>query len=346
MTRRLPRGLERLRPISLRQRMALALAGIVAVTVVGTFGYWLLEPWSFGDALYMTVMTLSTVGAYNQELSGPARAFTVVLVMGGMTSVLFALFAINTWLMEGTLLDIVGQRRMGRDLEKLSDHIIVCGAGRIGSLVVEDLREAGVAFVVIDHSPERVRELAAAEILVLEGNAGDEETLQHAGIERAGTLISVVHSDADNLYITITARSLNPRITIVCRAENEASVRKLKRVGADKVVAPYHLGAMRIANAVLRPAVTDVIESTTGSANVLGLQMGEIRVSANSRLAGKTLSDTHLRQQLGIMVIAVQSPGGTTQINPPADQPIDAGALLVVIGHQAQLDQLTEWATT
>lgn len=316
------------------------------MTVLGAVGFWLIEPWSFPDALYMTVMTLSTVGAYSRELDQAGQVFTVVLVMGGMTSVLFALFAINTWLLEGTLLDVMGRRRMGRELEKLTDHIIVCGAGRIGTLVAEDLKDAGVEFVVIDHNPERVLDLLEQDVLALEGPAGDEDTLMHAGIERARTLISVVHSDADNLYITITARSLNPRLAIVCRAEDEATVRKLKRVGADTVVAPYHLGALRIANAVLRPAVTDVIEMTSSASNVFGLQIGEVRVTPQSRLVGKTLKDAHLRQELGIMVIAVQGAGGATEINPSADQMIVPDTVLVVIGKQEQLDRLGTWAVS
>ena len=332
------------RRVNLRQRVTVAIAGVAGVTVVGTFGFWLLESLSLGEALYMTVMTLSTVGAYDRGLDPAGQLFAVLLIMAGMTTVTFAFFAINTWMLEGTLLEVMGERRLGRDLQNLHNHIILCGAGRIGALVAEDLRVAGVPFVVVDNDSERADEMRERGVLVVEGNAGDEDTLERAGIARADTLITVVRSDADNLYITITARSLNPDLTIVCRAEEESTVRKLKRVGADRVVAPYHLGALRIANAVLRPAVTDVIEMTAPGGHALGLQLGEVRVTDGSRLVGQTLKEAHLRQDLGIMVVAVQRPGGETEINPPADCTIEAGAMLVVIGQQKQIDRLGDWA--
>lgn len=317
----------------------------MGVTILGTVGFWLLEHTSFAEALYMTVMTVSTVGAYDRPLSEPGRAFITVLTMLGVAAVGYALFSINTWMIQGTLMEIMGQRRIGRQLQKLKDHVIVCGAGRIGGLVAEDLRQAGAEFVVIDQDSERVQELIAGDILAVEGYAGDEEALELAGIARARTLISVVRSDADNLYITITARSLNPDIIIVVRAEEEATVTKLKRVGATRVVAPYHLGAMRIANAVLRPAVTDVMEMAATGSDVLGLQIAEIAVATGSRVADKTLKDAQLRQELGVMIIAIRSAEGITAVNPSIDEPLAPGSLLVALGTQEQLDRLARWST-
>lgn len=328
-----------------RQRLVYSLAPIVVMTAVGTIGFWLIEPWGALQSLYMAVVTISTVGAYDQPLSDAGRAFAVVLVMLGVTTVGYALFSINSWLLEGTIMELMGQRRLGRELRRLKDHIIVCGAGRIGGLVAEDLLEAGASFVVIEHNPERVRELLEKDILAMEGGAGDEEVLLQAGIERASTLISVVRSDAENLYITITARSLNPNLKIVARAEDAGTVNKLRRVGATKVIAPYHLGALRIVNAVLRPALTDVIEMTLpGSAAVLGLQIAEVLVKPNSRLAGQTLKASGMRQELGVIVIAIRPPQGETNVNPTPEAPIVPGSLLVAIGTQEQLDRLTEWA--
>ena len=327
------------------ERVFLSFLIIAISTGIGMAGFTVIEDLPFAEALYMTVHTVSTVGAYNHELSPAGRHFSVVLIMLGMVAVGFALLSINMWLMEGAILDVMGERRIGRQLSALKKHIIVCGAGRIGSLVVEDLSSADVEFVVIDHKESRVLEMLEQGVLAIEGNAADEDVLRQAGIDRADTLVSVVHSDADNLYITMTARSLNADVTIVARAEEGRTVPKLKRVGADRVVAPYHLGALRIANAVLRPAVTDIIEMTQPrSDNVMGLQIAEVEVLSNSRLAGKALRDTSMRQDLGIIVIAVRTTAGVTSVNPEPDQPIEAGSVLVAIGSEEQLDQLTAWA--
>lgn len=333
------------RPITLRHRVFVSLLTILIVTVIGTIGFAVIQDWPLLTALYHTVVTISTVGAYDRPLSPGGHAFSLVLIMLGMTVVGFAIFSFTQLVVEGTLLEVMGQRRLGRELERLRDHVIICGAGRIGTLVAEDLLHANVEFVVIDSDEDRIQELLSRQILALEGNAGDEEVLLLAGVERANTLISAVHSDADNLYITMTARSMNGKLYIVARAEDQSTVNKLLRVGANKVVAPYHLGALRIANAVLRPAVTDVMELTMReSRSALGLSVGEVELAAESRLAGKTLRETRLRTELGCIVIGLRTPTGETSLNPEPDTPLEAGSLLVAIGTQDQLDRLTEWS--
>jgi len=325
--------------ITLRHRIRTPLVTIAGVMAIGTLGFRLIEKqWTLRDSLYMTIVTISTV-------SHSGHWFAMILIVLGMTVVAFSIYSFTQLVVEGTFLELMGERRLGRELDRLENHIIVCGAGRIGKLVAEDLLAAGVEFVLIDSDQEQVRELLARDILAIHGSAGDEEVLTQARIEHASTLISVVRSDADNLYITMTARSMNPRIYLVVRAEDASTVNKLRRVGANKVVAPYHLGAMRIASAVLRPAITDVMELTSGAGeNALGLQMSEVRLSERSRLCGQTLRGAALPQQLGIIVIAVRSTEGKTTFNPGSEYLLQAGSLVVAIGTQDQLDHLQEWA--
>ena len=333
-----------LRQLTLRHRITASLLTILLVTVAGTAGFAVIQDWPLDEALYHTIVTISTVGAYDRPLTPAGRMFAIGLIMLGMTVVGFAIFSFTQLVVEGTLLDVMGERRVGRELGKLRDHVIVCGAGRIGLLVAEELEAADVEFVIVDHEQGPVQELLGRQILAVRGQAGDEDVLREAGIERANTLISAVASDADNLYITMTARSLNPEIYIVARAEDSSTVNKLRRVGANKVVAPYHLGAMRIANAVIRPAVTDLLELTMRETrNTMGLGIGEVRVRPESRLAGMTLRDSALRQDLGIIVIAIRDTAGHTTFNPGADHALEPGSLLVAIGTQDQLDQLTAW---
>jgi voltage-gated potassium channel len=232
---------------------------------------------------------------------------------------------------------------MERSLEKLHHHLIVCGFGRMGRQVCHELSTQGLPFVVIDKCADALAEFHMPHGIALPGDAASDEVLRHAGIDRARALITVVTSDADNLYIIMSARLLNEKILLVARAEEAGSEQKLLRAGANRVVSPYHLGGLRVAQAALRPTVMDFIELATRTEHV-ALQIEETKVSGKSRLAGATLKDSRLRQDHGVIVVAIKKPSGKMVFNPPSDAVLEAGDTLVAIGDREHLDQLDKLA--
>src|SRR5262249_24739005 len=237
----------------------------------------------------------------------------------------------------------LGRRRMERSLAKLQDHLIICGYGRMGKLVCREFSRQGLAFVVIDRKEEVLRDFDLAHGIALAGDATSDEVLQRAGVERARALVTTAASDADNLYITMSARLLNERLFIVARAEREPAEQKLTRAGANRVVAPYAIGGFRVAQAVLRPTVLDFIELATRT-EYLDLQIEETRVGAGSRLAGVTLRDSTMRQDLGIIVVAIKKESGHVVYNPTGDAVMEVGDTLIALGNRQQLDQLEAMA--
>ena len=325
-------------------RLVIVLLLPVLLVVGGTAGYALIEGWPVMDALFMAVITISTVG-YNEvhTLSPNGRAFTVVLILGGVFTVFYAGTEIIRAILEGELRQFLGRQRMERSLAEMKKHFIVCGLGRMGHLVCREFSERGLPFVVIDSKQELVRGFDMPHGVGLLGDATSDEVLKRAGVERARALVTVAASDADNLYITISARLLNDRLHIVARAEDEGAQAKLIRSGASRVVSPYVIGGQRVAQAVLRPSVVDFIELATRSEH-LELQMEEVAIRSGSRLAGLNLRDSQLRQDLGIIIVAIKKPEGRMVFNPAPDELIAAGDVLITLGHRQQLDRLEEIA--
>ncbi|MBS1112527.1 MAG: TrkA family potassium uptake protein, partial [Nitrospirae bacterium] len=253
----------------LRKRLVVAAGMICLVILFGTTGYMVIEEWGFWDSLYMTVITLTTVG-YREihDLSLQGQIFTVVLLIGGVGTVLYALSAGAKILLEGELQEIYGRKRVEKKLRELSGHFIVCGYGRMGKVITRELEHEKLAFVVIEKGEVLLDADQKEELIVIQGDATNDDLLKRAGIERAQCLISVLPTDAENLYVVLSARGLNPKLLIVARAGEEGSEQKLLRAGADRVVSPYHIGGLRIAHAVLKPAVVDFIEFATKSGNI------------------------------------------------------------------------------
>lgn len=332
------RWYRRLLPRRLR-RMLLVPLGIVAV---GTVSYPLIEgpPWTFFDGLYMTVITLTTLGygEIPEPLSKPGRVFTMVLALGGI----FVLFYIATDMIRsivtGELRELLGQEHMDDQLKHLSGHLIVCGFGRMGRIVCDELERYHQRFVVIDTLTYHT-DWKYSYGLRIQGNATDDAVLKRAGIERANALIAVVGSDAENLYICLSARLLNPKLNLVARAEEEAAEAKLKRIGVNKVISPYLTGGHRAVQAVLKPTVLHFVEMTTRAA-FDDLQVEELHVEIGSALAGKSLKEAKLSTQYGVTIVGVVQPNGKAMNAPTGETVIDAGTILVAVGKRANLEEL------
>jgi voltage-gated potassium channel len=322
----------------LRSNAALALATAILVVAGGTLGYMLIEGWDFHDSLFMTITTVATVG-YGEvhPLSRPGEVFSMVLILVGVGSVLYFLTMITQWVVEGKLRQVMGRRSLERNIRSLKNHYIICGYGRIGALVADMLREKGVAMVVIDNSEEATRRLEAAGLYYVLGSATEDESLFAAGIDRARGLVATVSSDADNVYITLTAKGMRPDLIVIARATEPGSERKLRRAGADKVVSPYFIGARRIAQTVLRPSVADFVDLTFHSSD-LALVMEEVVVGPHNELVGVSLKDSGLRQKLDLIILAIKKADGRMIFNPPADTAIDRADTLIALGpHESML---------
>lgn len=318
----------------------LAVGLLVIVTIGGTLGYVLIERWSWWDSLYMTVITVTTVG-YREvhPLSRAGEAFTIILLIGGVGTALYTFTLLATAVVEGGLHLRLEQRRIRRMLDTLSNHYIVCGYGRIGSVIAHEFQRQNVRFVVVERNPDRVHEIIAAGMLAVEADASREEVLRRLGIERARGLIAAVGTDAENVYAVLTARGLAPGLFIVGRAETEDASRKLLRAGANRVISPYQIGAVQMAQTALRPAVVDFVTLATGAGN-LDLAMEQIRIAAGSELAGRSLIDANLRQRFSVIVVGIQRSGGSLEFNPPPDALMQPGDELVVLGRPANLREL------
>lgn len=317
-------------------------AGILAgLTTVGTVGYPAIEgpPWTLFDGLYMTVITLLTIG-YGEipaELSTGGRAFTMVLAFGGVFTFAYYAGEVVRGTLSGELQALLGRQRMEDDLATLSGHLIVCGYGRMGKIICDELERQKKRFVVIDTSPAEP-DWPHRFGLRLHGNATEDEVLRKAGIDRAKALITAVGSDADNLYIVLSSRLLNPKLFLVARAEEEEAEAKLRKVGANKVISPYLAGGHRAVQAVLRPTVLHFMEMATRP-EFLDLQIEEIRVEPFSALAGKSLRETRLSQELGVIVVGILRPTGEVLCGPQGDVVVEPSATLIVIGQRSRLDR-------
>ncbi len=325
-------------------RFLIALAVPFLLLLIGTLGYRLIEGWPLADALYMTVITITTVG-YREvhELHGAGRAFTMFLALGGVFTIFYAASEIIRLIVSGEVRTIVGRQRMERSLAEFKDHRIVCGLGRMGRLVCHEFSSMGLPFVVVDRLPELVEAFRMPHGIAVQGDATSDGLLRRVGVERARALVTVAASDADNLYITLSARLLNERLYIVARAEDEGAETKLLRAGANRVVSPYVIGGQRVAQAVLRPSVVDFIELATRSEH-LDLQIEEVAIGAGSRFAGQSVKDSGIRYDLGIIIVAIKKPQGRMVFNPASQVVIEPGDVLITLGDRKSLDRLAQMA--
>ncbi|MGB8508802.1 MAG: potassium channel protein [Pyrinomonadaceae bacterium] len=330
-------------PRRLRTRFVYSLLALACVIVLGTVGFKLIEGWTLLDSLYMTVMTVTTVG-YGPPLplSPAGRNFSIFFMVVGVGTAGYLLSTAVQSLVKSELIVAFGERRRHREMNKLKDHFIICGAGRVGSRIVRELRRSGESFVVIESDARKASELGIAPALVLIRDATLEETLREAGVERARGLAACLPDDADNLYVVLTARDLNRELHIVARAVEEQAEPKLIRAGANRVVAPTIIGSHRMAQAMLRPAVADFMESI--AADNLDLAFEQVEVARSSELAGQELRATQIRSHLNVVIAAIRRGQGEMIFNPSGDTLIETGDLLIAIGNAESLISLKTMA--
>lgn len=325
-------------------RLLFPVAVVAVLLVIGTAGYQLVEGWGWFDALYMTAITITTVGFLEvHPLSAGGRLFTMALALGGVFTAFYAAAEFIRAVVTGEIRTVLGRQRMESRLEKLSGHLVVCGFGRMGRLAAEEFSAAGLPFVAVDREAKVLEGFAMPHGIALVGDATADEVLRQAGVDRARALVTAAASDADNLFITMSARLLNERLFIVARAEGEGTEVKLRRAGASRVVSPYNIGGHRVAQAVLRPNAMDFIELATRAGH-LELQIEEVEIQAGSALVGHSLKTSPIRSELGIIAVAIKKPGGKMAFNPAPEAVLEAGDLLITLGHRQQLDRLEEMA--
>ncbi|NPA31468.1 MAG: potassium channel protein [Chloroflexi bacterium] len=328
--------------LSLRQRLKILALVVVTLVGLGALGYRVLEHYTWTEALYMTLITLSTVGFGEvRPLSPAGRWFTMGLIVLGVGTGAYAFGALTEYIVSGELQGTLVRRRRMATLKKMRNHYIVCGCGRVGLQVALELQRLRLPLVVVDADEEALERCRQHDLLYLEGEPTEDEILHAAGIERARGLVAVLDSDADNLFVVLTARELNPDLTIVAQAVSDGAAQKLYRAGADRVVSPYTMAGHRMAGLLVRPYVIAFLDATLRSPD-LELWLEEIRVAEDSELVGKTLAEADIRARSGANVLAIAR--GDRQMDWSPQVRIQAGDVLIVLGRREQILALARLA--
>jgi voltage-gated potassium channel len=327
---------------SLRLRQIVRLLAAVAVTIGGgTVGFRLILHESWGQSVYRAVITATLAGLDTVPSTNGARALSIVMVLAGLTIIAYAGAVIVEAIAGGVLTGVLAERRRERTIERLRDHFIICGYGRVGRRVADEFRAAGVAYVVLDFSAEAIAAAREHGDLLVEGDATEDRDLERAGLEHARGLVVSSDSDADNLYVTLSARAAVPGLYIVARAADEDAEKKLKLAGADRVVLPYATAGRVMANLVLRPQVTEFLDAVT-TATGPDLHLAQIEVPATCIPAGRTIRETRIRHETGAIVVALRKRDGTFDTTPEPEVVIEAGDVLVGVGTTEELRRLED----
>jgi voltage-gated potassium channel len=316
-------------------------AAIALVVAGGTVGYMVIEGWSLLDALYMTVTTITTVGFREvRELSTAGRIFTMLLILCGAGVILYGLATIVEYAIKAQLSGVFKRRAVRKQVNRLESHYIICGYGRVGESVARHFAAQEAAFVVVDNDPAGLARAEADGFLVVEGDATSDETLEAAGIRKAQGVVAAVGSDAGNIYVTLSARVLNPGLLIVARASSEDTVNKLKRAGADRVVSPYGIGGRQMAALMLKPLVTDYLDVVTGD-GALEFRMEELALTAKCCAVGRTIQELAVRKTTGATILAVRNgETGVFDTNPSPEVVLESGDTVIAIGTPTEITRL------
>jgi voltage-gated potassium channel len=329
------------KPLRNLRVVGLALLGLA---LVGTAGFHYLEGWSWFDSFYMVVISLTTVGYQEvHPLSHAGRIFNSGLLISGVGLVFLGIGALTQALLEFELEQYFGRRRMERDISRLSDHYILCGAGRVGRAAAAELARKPAPFVMVENNLAKLERLNP-DWLTLAGDATQEETLRKARIEHAQGLVAATTTDAINIYIVLTARGINPRLKIIARASDEGAEKHLRTAGADSVISPYAFAGHRIAQSFLRPNVLDFLDIATAHDQKLEVEIEEIQVEAGSRVAGVTIGESQVHEKMGVIILAIKREGAAMRFNPAAGDRIQSGDNLIAVGQASGLRQLEEAA--
>jgi voltage-gated potassium channel len=327
------------------RRILLLLGFTTILLAAGTLGFRLVEGWTLFDSFYMTLMTLTTVG-YGEvhPLSFHGRIVAAALMLAGVAAVFVSIGVMVDLAIKLELADYFGHKRRQRMLEKLSNHYIVCGAGRVGRSVVRELRRSGAPVVLIDTDTQRAQWGIQDGIPTLVADATKDETLRRAGITSAKGLVAAIGNDAENVYVTLSAHVLNPNLIITARATDEQAEEKLRRAGATTVFTPYTFIGHRLAQAMLRPHVLNFLDvaSAFSQGVDLAIETEQLHISRESALCGKTLEGAQVRQVYGVIVLALKKAAGGMKFNPDANTKLEAGDVLIAIGERSQLKRISE----
>ncbi len=319
---------------------------VVALITMGIVGYMYIEKWPFLDALYMTVITIATVGFKEvHTMSRAGEMFTICLITSGVGVFTYGAATFSRLLVEGEFKEVFSKRRLEKEMRKLKDHVIICGFGRLGEKISHELKEKNEPFVVIENDPLQITRLQELGYLYVEADTSEEAALEEAGIDRARALIAVLGSDADNLFLTISARELNPQLHIVARVDDPSATKKLYKAGANRVISPYDTGARMLANAALKPTISELIELSTRMGPVT-MVMEEVVIEPGSSLDGVLIRDSRIREGTGATVIAVRKADSSQILRPQPDMELSNGDLLVVLGSREDIEKLLLMAKT
>ena len=326
------------------RRFLLTALAILTTLAIGTTGFTLIDHYPPFDAFYMTLTTMTTVG-YGEihPLSQAGRIFNSCLILFGVSTIFIAIGAVNQTVIELEFGDVLNRRRSKRMIDKLKDHFIICGYGRVGRGAAEELLHEGASFVVVDSSPERVERAMLAGMLAVAADATRDETLRQVGIGRARGLVAALATDADNLFVLLSAKGLNSGIYVAARAAEEGAEEKMRRAGANSVFAPYALTGHRLAQALLRPHVVQFLDFTTNDIGT-DIAIEQVTVVGGTPAASKSIRELQIGRDLGVIVMAIRAADGSMSFNPSADTTIRAGDCLIVMGRQQSLRTLEELA--
>jgi voltage-gated potassium channel len=317
------------------RHLRIAISLVLCVLVLGIVGYMLIERFSFIDALFTTVDMMSTVGNTAHPLSDHGRLLTIVIIILGVGSLFYTFGATMEFMIEGHLSQAIGRRIMDRKIAGLRNHCVICGFGRVGTRIANEFSAAHKPFAVIDENEEAVQRCIQKGFLVLQGNAASDDVLREAGIQHAQALLVATDQDANNIYITLSARNLNPNLHIVARANHDETIVKLKRAGADRVLSPYAIGGHRMANLAIQPTVVDFFDTLINAGNP-ELAVQEVILPAHSPLIGKTIVDAQNMLTDGTMILAIKKPGGLV-MGSRLETRIESGDAAMIVGTQEQL---------
>jgi len=329
----------------LKRRFLYIGLAILTALAGGTAGFVLIEGYPPFDAFYMTLTTITTVGYQEiRPLHQAGRIFNSFLIIYGVTTMFFAIGAMTQAVVEMELPELFGKQRVKRMIEKLKNHYILCGFGRVGRAAASELKRAGVPFVLVDRNPERVERAIREEMLALNADSTRDQTLLEAGVTRARGLIAALATDADNLFVILSAKNLNPQLKVAARAGEEEAEEKLRRAGAEVVFAPYSNAGHQLALSLLRPHVVQFLDVATKS---VGLDVGieQVRVAASSEFVSRSLKQLQVRRELGVIVLAIRKADGQMQFNPPAEAVVEADDFLIVMGEHDNLRRLERLLT-